>query len=456
MKGPPRRILVLSRAGVGEMMSSPGIRALNIARVLARALPAAEVTLAAPAITGLAPDAPFSMRVYTNRSLPLLLFRYDVVISQGFPPTALPACFGRRFVLDFFTNFLIEGLEYRKEHVTPGVRRAWLDTQRAYLNLQLTLADFVICANERQRDAWLGMMSCLGLIPGRVYDRDNSLRGLVDVAGYGIRPEADELQQGTSSIAPRERPALTAVFPSLRPSDTVVLWNGGVLKWYDPLTLVRAVARIVPDRPDLKLVFLGTKYPVAGFDPGATLGETLALAEELGLLGTHILFNDGWLPYDVSGQCMVEADVGVSTYFDNVETHFSYRTRMVDFLWSRTPLVCTRGDVLAQLVERRGLGLTVPEQDVDALEAALRRLLFDPAFYAQCKERLVALAPEAGWEQTLTKVVRFCADGRSIARGKWWRSPDLVSRTLCYLVARLREQQRVRRDRRSATAGLGS
>ena len=131
-----RRILVLSKAGVGTMMSSPGIRALNIARVLARALPEATVTLAVPGSSDLTPDAPFRLRTYSNRTLLPLLLRSDLVISQGFPPTALPAFFGRRFVLDFFTNFLIEGLEYRKEHVTPRVRRAWLETQRAYLRVK--------------------------------------------------------------------------------------------------------------------------------------------------------------------------------------------------------------------------------------------------------------------------------------------------------------------------------
>ena len=55
----PRRILIICKGPVGTSMSSPGIRALNMARVLSRALPAARVTLAAPGASDLVPDAPF-------------------------------------------------------------------------------------------------------------------------------------------------------------------------------------------------------------------------------------------------------------------------------------------------------------------------------------------------------------------------------------------------------------
>ena len=478
------RILVLCKAPVGSMMSSPGIRALNIARVLGRELPEAEVVLGVPGSSDLLPDAPFRVETYTGGTLPRLVMGFDIVIAPGFPPTTLPAFFGRRFVMDFFTNWLIEGLEYRKEHVTAEVRRAWLDTQRVYLNLQLTMADFVICANERQRDAWLGMMSSLGLITGAVYDRDNTLHSLVSAAPYGIRPETyppapslkggggesdrvDGTEAGSESSPPLpfreggrgDRSVLKGVFPGIGPNDRVILWNGGILKWYDPLTLIRAVSRLAPGRPDVKLLFLGTRYPVSGFDPGGTVDEARRLSRELGLLGTSVLFNEGWMDYDESGRFMVEADIGVSTYYDNLETHFSYRTRVVDFLWAGTPVVCTRGDVVAALVERRGLGLTVPAQDIDALESALSRLLDDAKLYRACKDNVHAARDELRWERTLAPLVAYCRrelsspGSATIARGKLTRTPDLLSRTARYLYARAMESAQAARMRRRQAVG---
>ncbi|MGH2583822.1 MAG: glycosyltransferase family 4 protein, partial [Dehalococcoidia bacterium] len=414
-------------------MSSPGIRSVNMARVLSRALPEARVTVAAPGASDLVPDAPFRVVSYTRRSLPRLAMGADIVICQGFAPTLLPAFFRRIFVMDFFSNFMIEGLEYRREHISVEMREAWLETQRVYLNLQLSLADFVICSNERQRDAWLGMMSCLGLIPGAVYDRDNTLERLVSVVPYGVRPEPAVVGSGVA-------PVIRGVIPGIGPDDRVILWNGGVLRWYDPLTLIRAIARLVLERPDLRLLFLGTAYPVAGFDVGGTLPESVALARDLGLLGTHVIFNDGWLPYDDSGRAMLEADIGVSTYFENLETHFSYRTRLIDFLWAGTPVVCTRGDVIAEMVESHGLGIAVPERDEDALTNALARLLDDAAFRDRCRANLAALRKELSWEETLAPLVEFCRNPRPVARGKWYRAPDIAGRTARYLHARFLEK----------------
>src|SRR5206468_8785633 len=103
------------------------------------------------------------------------------------------------------------------------------------------------------------------------------------------------------------------------------------------------------------------------------------LATELGLTGTHVFFNEGWVPYEERQNYLLEADIGVSTHLDHVETAFSFRTRILDYLWASLPIVATEGDSFATLIEAEGLGLTVPAQDVGALETALLPLLDDPA-----------------------------------------------------------------------------
>jgi hypothetical protein len=110
--------------------------------------------------------------------------------------------------------------------------------------------------------------------------------------------------------------------------------------------------------------------------------------------------------------------VGVSTHLDHVETAFSFRTRILDYLWASLPIVATAGDSFAELIEERGLGLVVPPGDVDALEAALHRLLTDVAFAQQCADAVAAAAAEFRWSRVLEPVLRLCAEAR--------RAPDLV------------------------------
>ena len=50
---------------------------------------------------------------------------------------------------------------------------------------------------------------------------------------------------------------------------------------------------------------------------------------------------------------LLEADIGVSTHVDHVETAFSFRTRILDYLWAVPPVVTTTGDDARPTIDRR-------------------------------------------------------------------------------------------------------
>ena len=52
-----------------------------------------------------------------------------------------------------------------------------------------------------------------------------------------------------------------------------------------------------------------TRYFEAGHDEMALAARTLS--GELGLTGTHVFFNDGWVDYDDRQNYLLDADVGV-------------------------------------------------------------------------------------------------------------------------------------------------
>ncbi len=394
------KVLVISRNIVGERMSAPGIRALNIARTLAKALPEIEVTLAAPNKEGLPAADGFEVVTYGRMSLPGLITRSDVIVSQYVPSYALPFILGKRLVLDFFANFIAEWLELWAELRHLPSRNAAMDTNRRYLNLQLSQADLVLAANERQRDLWLGALAAIGRVSTRAYDADPTLRNLVDVAPFGIRPQPAEMKNRV----------LKGVYPRINSQDRVLLWNGGVLHWYDPNTLLLAFDRVVRQRPNVRLFFLGTKYPVHDPIEGKTLTEMLALSERLGLTDRSVFFNEGWLPYDDTADYLIEADIGVCTYMTNLETHFAYRVRLIDLIWAETPIICNKGDTVAEMVEANGLGLTVPQGDVEALADAIVRILDDESSRARFSANERALKRDLSWEQALAPLIKFCRE----------------------------------------------
>jgi glycosyltransferase involved in cell wall biosynthesis len=427
------KVLILSRTPIGRRMSSPGIRYVNLARVLRQALPHDEVVLASPPVAPeeALPDVPVT--TYSPRSVLGLVRRFDVVISMSFPlSVVLAAPFLSRplLVLDFFSQFFVEWMEMGRDLYRGLHRRLWTRAGQLYANLQLQTADYVLCANERQRDSYAGVLGSLGRLTPRVYDDDPTLRRLIDVAPHGLRPEPP----------PSRRPLRADAIPGIGPEDKLLLWLGGILYWYDPVTLLRALARLRRTHPEAKLLFLGSSYP-----GGSELGQGLRYreareeAERLGLLDRGVFFHDAWLPHEAVVEYLQAAHAGVTTYFTNAETRFAHRTRFMDYLWARLPIVCTEGDVLAEAVQEEGWGIAAPERDEDALLAALTRLIEDDGFVAECRANIDASAPELSWEAAFAPLVEYLRiEGRlrPLGETRSSRRLSILRATLSYGLAR--------------------
>ena len=147
---------------------------------------------------------------------------------------------------------------------------------------------------------------------------------------------------------------------------------------------------------------------------------------------------------------LMDADLGVSAHFLHVETTFSFRTRMLDYLWAGIPIVATDGDSFGRLIRSEGLGVVVPERDSDAMAAALERALYDEDFVAQCRANVARVREQFTWQRTLEPLVEFCrrplraedVEGeRRPRRGKNEREPagGSLYRNIAYARAHYRE-----------------
>src|SRR5690606_9131553 len=106
-------------------------------------------------------------------------------------------------------------------------RATWelrVSTATRVLNEQLALGDFFLCASERQRLFYLGQLAALGRVNPSTYENDPHLRGLLDIAPFGL--------DSTPPI--HERDVLKGVVPGIRSSDKLLLWGGGLYSWFDP------------------------------------------------------------------------------------------------------------------------------------------------------------------------------------------------------------------------------
>ncbi|MPZ17062.1 MAG: glycosyltransferase [Luteitalea sp.] len=415
-------LLIVTHEALKDQMSGPAIRALEMGRALASV---ARVTIAAPTGTTLR-DGRCSIVPYDeNRPIGLgkLAEEADIVLAWGFAFTKFPylSTLLVPIVVDLYCPFTLEHLEQHGAEMRSGTEARTAQIEHAarqilaVQNHQLGIGDFFICASEQQRDFWIGALHTAGRVNPRTISADASLRALIDVVPFGI-PEldADSFEREAArarGVADDEVPRrmLKGVHPAIGPDDTLLLWGGSLLDWQDPHTLIRAVKQLVDGgRRDLKLFFMGTKHPNPAVLPMKVVDSSIQLSRELGLLDTHVLFND-WVPYHDRAAYLLEADLGVSTHLAHLETHFSFRTRMLDYIWARLPIVCTAGDYFSDVVVARGLGRVVPPADVDRLAAAIAALLDDERARAAAAANCAVLAEELRWSRVVEPMRRFCA-----------------------------------------------
>jgi glycosyltransferase involved in cell wall biosynthesis len=298
----------------------------------------------------------------------------------------------------------LEQLEQAKDLGPAGREVSVRETTRV-LNDQLRRADFLLCASEKQRDFWLGQLAGQGRVNPALYDEDASLDSLIAVVPFGIGDEPPV----------QRRHAIRGAVPGIGPDDKVILWGGGIYNWFDPLTLVRAVDAMRVAHPDVRLFFLGLKHPNPDVPDMKVAWQTRQLADELGLTDRHVFFNEGWVPYAERADYLLDADLGVSTHFHHIETAFSFRTRILDYLWAGLPIVATAGDTFGTLIEEHRLGRVVPAEDVDALRSALEAMLYDDAAVAEARANVRQFAAGFHWSQVLAPLVAFCRSPRRAA-----------------------------------------
>ncbi|HEX8646166.1 MAG TPA: glycosyltransferase [Thermoleophilaceae bacterium] len=386
-----KRVLVICADKLGSSLAGPAMRAYEIARVLQEH---ADVTLAGDRADTPPPGGVRTV-LYSLRSPGELrphVEAADVVFAQ--PQWPVIARWLRRsrarLVFDLATPEPFEVLEGAAGR--PLARRV-----KGTLTLDRVLGALAdghhfVCAGDKQRDLWLGAMLEQRLITPALYDSDPSLLSVIDSVPFGAPAEPARSQGG----GPEEH------FDAVGPGDEVVLWNGGIWGWLDAPAAIRAVAEVARERPRVRLVFMGA----SGAGPArAATEEARRVAGELGLLGSVVLFNDGWVPYERRADWLLRASCAISAHHEHLETRFAYRTRMLDCFWAGLPIVCTEGDELAARVAREGLGATAPPGDVAALASGIR-LVLDRGRAAHA-DGLARAAAEHAWPRVCEPLVRY-------------------------------------------------
>ncbi|CAM5507802.1 glycosyltransferase family 4 protein [Leifsonia shinshuensis] len=425
---PRRRILVVTPDTLGELMAGPAIRSWEIAKALSAT---ADVRLVSTTKSTISADA-FHVAFSDEAALRGHVEWAEVLVFQGHILRSYPWIKDTDTIIvaDIYDPMHLEQLEQGKD-LEPVDRLAVAIDTVEVLNDQLERADFLVCASEKQRDFWLGQLAGLARINPATYDRDPSLRTLLDVVPFGVQNEPPV----------QKKHGIKGTVPGIGPDDKVIIWGGGIYNWFDPLTLIDAVAIAREAHPDLRLFFLGAAHPNPNIPTMRMAVAARERAEELGLLGETVFFNASWVPYTDRADFLLDADLGVSTHYEHLETAFSFRTRILDYLWASLPIISTDGDTFAGIIREHDLGRVVAPEDPHALARAIEELLYDGDARARIAANIAEYSKDHTWEKTLQPLLAFCADPSP--------APDHVQGIVS-------ERTRIANDLRTRIAGLES
>lgn len=376
---------------IGKSMAGPAIRYWEFAKALSKSH---EVILATPNACSLeSPD--FAIMTHREFREEKNLSTTDILLTQQLTHgLALAAKKNKvKIILDAYDPMALENLEvFKFEELKKRNRLNKMDVQ--VCNFSLSMADAVICANEKQRDLWLGVLMSQNKITPQIYDQDISLKNLIDIVPFGL-----------SSHPPiKNGSGFKEVF-NLNEEDKIILWGGGIWNWFDPLSVIQSIKLLRDEgRTEIKLIFMGVKHPNENIEEMKMSRDALQLSKKLGLLDKQVFFNYSWVPYSERQNYLLEADIGISTHFEHLETRFSFRTRLLDYIWSGLPIIATKGDCFASLIEERNLGITVPFQDSSALAQAIKKIIDNPKTKEEMQSNLTELRPTFYWENVVKPI----------------------------------------------------
>ncbi len=298
-----------------------------------------------------------------------------------------------QLILDAYVPIYVEVSARESKDIDTEYRNYMGDIVR--FNKVLRRGDYFLCANEAQKTFYIGVLSSLGIVNPRSYREDRIL-----IAPFGIHDiPAKATHNPYAKLGTKD-------------SDFVALWFGGLYPWFRIDELLDAILELSKN-PEFKFVVVGGRNP---FNPNPDFSKqydkTLAFAEQHKLLDKSVFFVD-WVDFDERINWFKNASVVVSLNQPGQENGFSWRTRVMDFVWGELPILTNGGDPLSDDLIAAKAAVKLDELTSDDIVKKIEILRADSKQLDGIRNKVKQLKPNYYWGHITLEVSKLIKDGET-------------------------------------------
>ena len=283
-----------------------------------------------------------------------------------------------QLILDAYVPIYIEVSARDAKDMDVEYVNYMADLQRH--NHTLKRGDYFLYANPAQEQLYSGVLSALGIINPHSYREQRLI-----YAPFGIH--RDKIKTTTNPY----------VNLGISKDDFVVLWFGGIYPWFRIEEYLDSIKSLSKDK-EFKFVFVGGKNPFnANPDIARQYEKALEFSHNNKLFNRSVYFVD-WVDFDTRINWFHHADVIISLNQPGSENKYSWRTRVMDFVWGEAATITNGGDPLSEEMIDNSAAIALESLSSATITDALRNLHSKPNTLKDIQKNVRKLKDKYYWD----------------------------------------------------------
>lgn len=257
-----------------------------------------------------------------------------------------------------------------------------------HYNKALKRGDYFLCANIPQKHMYMGALSALGIINPYSYKKERVL-----VVPFGV--------ESSIKIENKRNPYKDL---GIKQSDFTLLWFGGLYPWFDITPLLQTIKDLSLKHPRLRFVLVGGKNPYNTNPDFIKQYEEAVKFVNDNKIEEIVTFID-WVDFSDRINWYQNADAVISINNIGEENVYSWRTRVMDYVWGEIPMITNGGDPLSDSLLESGAAIRLSNTSKYELLTVIEKTITDPTIIKHVKKNLQKEKAKYHWEKVVAPLV---------------------------------------------------